>query len=129
MQNDTQDASEVTTTSSDNVQKSTESYDSRPESDYSRNVLAKIIGFITGITLVLLTLRFLLSLLGASTANVLTNFVYNISLPLVAPFFTLFNYNEYVYGVSRFEGSTLVAIVFYGLVAWGIAKLVTLNRR
>lgn len=119
MQNNIQDVSEVTT----------ELYDSRSESDYSQNVLARIIGFITGITLVLLTLRFLLSLLGANTANELTNFVYNISLPLVAPFFTLFNYNNYVYGVSRFEGYTLVAIVFYALVAWGITKLATLNQR
>ncbi|MBC7565109.1 YggT family protein [Candidatus Saccharibacteria bacterium] len=104
-------------------------YDSRSEYDYRRDVLARIIGFITGITLVLLTLRFLLSLLGANTANQLTNFVYNISLPLVAPLFNVFNYNNYVYGVSRFEGYTLVAIVFYALVAWGITKLATLSRR
>jgi hypothetical protein len=40
----------------------------------------------------------------------------------------LFNYHNYTYGTSRFEVYTLVAIVVYSLIAWGIAKLVTLNR-
>jgi hypothetical protein len=45
----------------------------------------------------------------------------------VAPFFGLFGYNMQ-YGVSKFEIYTLVAMAVYAVVAWGLAKLVTLPK-
>jgi YggT family protein len=75
----------------------------------------------------LLALRFLFALLGANPDNWLASFVYAITYPFVAPFFTLFNYN-FTAGVSRFESYTLVAMLFYTLLAWGIAKALSLRR-
>lgn len=128
MEEDIQKVRETTTRSGDTVQKTTEVNDPRARSEHTQNVLERVVWFVAGTLLILLAFRFLLSLLGANTANGLANFVYNTSYPFVAPFFSLFKYDNYAYGVSRFEVYTLVAIAFYAVVAWGIAKLATLNR-
>jgi len=87
---------------------------------------ANFVWYIAGLLEALLALRFVLALLGANPANVFANFVYTISYPFVAPFFSLFNYDLH-YGVSHFESYTLVAMVVYGLIAYAIARLITIN--
>jgi len=89
------------------------------------NLLARIIWFIAGILLILLAFRFVFALLGANPNNGFANFIYTTSHPFVAPFFGLFGY-DLRYGVSRFESFTLVAMAVYALIAWGLARLVTL---
>lgn len=88
----------------------------------------RLVGFSAGLLLVILAFRFVLALLGANSANWFAHFIYSISYPFVAPFFGLFSYN-YSYGISRFEGYTLVAMVVYAFLAWGIMALVDLFRR
>jgi uncharacterized protein YggT (Ycf19 family) len=90
-------------------------------------LLARIIWLITAIVLTILALRFAFVLFGANPDNSIANFVYNVSGPLVAPFFNLFNYNA-VNGIPRFELFTLVAMAVYALVGWGIAHFLTLGR-
>lgn len=98
------------------------------ESTVSGATLAeRVVWYIAGILLVLLAFRFVLALLGANPNNAFANFIYDLSYPFVAPFFSLFGYNLQ-YGVSRFETYTLVAMAVYAIIAWGIAKLFTLNR-
>lgn len=87
----------------------------------------RVVWYIAGVLVVLLALRFLLALLGANPGNAFAHFIYTISYPFVSPFFGIFRYNLQ-YGVSRFETYTLLAIAIYALVAWGIAKLITINR-
>ncbi len=87
----------------------------------------RIIWYVTGVLLVLLAFRFVLAFLGANPSNAFADFIYDASHPFVSPFFSLFGYNLQ-YGVSRFEIFTLVAMAVYAIVAWGITKLVTLNR-
>jgi len=91
------------------------------------NILARIVWYIAGVLLVLLAFRFILALLGANPSNQFANFIYTASHPFVAPFFSLFGYNLH-YGVSRFEIFTLVAMLVYAVIAWGIARLVTIKR-
>ncbi len=91
------------------------------------NTVARIIWFIAGVLLVILAFRFVFALLGANPNNGFANFIYSISHPFVSPFFNLFGYNLH-YGVSRFETFTLVAMAIYALVAWGLARLATINR-
>jgi hypothetical protein len=88
---------------------------------------ARIVSFITSVILAILAVRFIFVLLGANPANGIANFVYNVSEPLVSPFFTLFNY-DFVNGTARFEGYTLVAMLIYALVGYGIARLLTIGR-
>lgn len=87
---------------------------------------ARIIWYVAGVLLVLLTFRFLLALLGANPNNGFADFIYTTSHPFVAPFFSLFGY-DLKYGVSRFEIYTLVAMGVYAVVAYGLARLVTLG--
>ena len=90
-------------------------------------LLARIIWYIAGVLLVLLTFRFVFALLGANSNNAFANFIYNASHPFVAPFFSLFGY-RLQYGVSRFEVYTLVAMAVYAVIAYGLARLVTIGR-
>lgn len=88
---------------------------------------ARIISFITGLILALLAMRFVLSLLGAKQTNAFADLIYSVTYPLVAPFFGLFGYTMQ-YGVARFELETLVAMVVYALMGYGLTKLVTIGR-
>lgn len=97
------------------------------ETAHRQYTAARIVWYVAGVILALLALRFLLALLGANPANAFANFIYSVSYPFVAPFFGLFSY-RLAYGVSRFEIYTLVAMVIYALIAWGIARLITINR-
>ena len=74
----------------------------------------------------LLALRLILQLLGANQGNPFVDLIYGLSGIFAAPFFGMFSYTP-SYGVSYFEVSTLVAILIYALIGWGIAKLFTLN--
>lgn len=87
----------------------------------------RVVWFITGALLVLLAFRFVLALLGANPNNAFADFIYTASYPFVAPFFGLFGY-DLQYGVAKFETFTLIAMAVYAIFAWGIAKLLTLNR-
>lgn len=92
-----------------------------------QNLVARIVWYIAGVLLVLLAFRFVLALLGANPSNGFADFIYSLSHPFVAPFFSLFGYNLQ-YGVSRFETFTLVAAAVYAIVAYGLARLITINK-
>lgn len=128
MSEDTQKVTETTTQVGDTVQKTTEVNDSAANADHQQNVAERVIWYIAGIVLVLLSFRFVLALLGANATNGFANFIYSTSHPFVSPFFSLFNYQNNMNGTSQFEVYTLAAIVVYAVIAWGIARLFTLNR-
>lgn len=96
--------------------------------DYRQTVAARVVWFVAGVLLTILGLRFLFALLGANPNNGFANFIYSVSHPFVAPFFNLFGYN-FTVGSQRFEFYTLVAMAIYALIAYGIAKLITITRR
>ncbi|HXR50249.1 MAG TPA: YggT family protein [Verrucomicrobiae bacterium] len=88
---------------------------------------ARVVWYIAGVLLALLAFRFVLALLGANPNNGFANFIYTVSHPFVAPFFSLFGYNLH-YGVSHFESYTLVGILVYAVIAWGITRLLTIGQ-
>ncbi len=96
--------------------------------DHAASAIERVIYFITGVILTLLTFRFLFSMLGANRGNGFANFIYSSSEPLVRPFFGLFGYSPQ-FGAARFEFETLIAMFFYGAIALGIASLVSMGRR
>ncbi len=87
----------------------------------------QVVYLILGILEVFLALRIVLSLLGANQNNGFAQLVYSVSAPFAAPFFGLFAH-QFQYGESRFEIETIVAMVVYALVAWGIVKLTRIGR-
>jgi hypothetical protein len=86
----------------------------------------QVIWFILGIIEVLLAFRILLKLLGASTTSGFTSFIYALSNPLALPFAGIFNITE-VSG-SIFEWSTLIAMMVYAIIAYGIIALFQLGK-
>ena len=125
---DSQNVNETTTRTGNTIQKNSESVNSHVSSGHGASLIVRIVWYLAGVLLVLLGLRFILSLLGANTTNGFANFIYNTSHPFVAPFFSLFNYHEYIHGTSHLEVYTLIAMLVYALIAWGIAKLVSINQ-
>lgn len=92
------------------------------------SLAARIVWFIAGVLITLLAFRFVLVLLGANQGSGFVDFIYSVSRPFAAPFFGVFGY-AIEYGRSRVELSTLLAIAVYALVAYGIAKLLTIRQR
>jgi len=89
-------------------------------------VAQRIIYYVGGVIIALLLVRFVLQLLGANDANGFVDFIYALSGIFVAPFYGIFG--EPIVGRAQFETSTLVAIIVYGIVTVGVAKLLTLTR-
>lgn len=87
----------------------------------------RIIYFVGGTVLVLLALRFLLLMFGASRASGFVDFIYSVSGPFAAPFNGIFR--EPTYGTAAFDTSTLVAIIVYAIVMVGLANLVTIGSK
>src|SRR5581483_12087859 len=83
--------------------------------------VSQAIYLIFGIVEAVIVIRFILRLLGANAEAGFASFIYRISNPLVAPFLGLFGAPQINGMVLELEA--LVAIVVYGLVAWGLAKL------
>lgn len=120
---------QTTTQNGESVQTNRyETTESSARSAYAQRVVTNLIWFVAGVILVLLAFRFVFSLLGANTSNGFANFIYTTSHPFVAPFFSLFSYN-YSYGISHFEIYTLIAMLVYLVVAWGLTALVNIDRR
>ena len=90
-------------------------------------VFQRVVWYITGIIIALLVLRLVLLMLAANDNAGFVSFIYTVSGLFAAPFFGIFKYQP-TYGQFTFEVSTVVAIVVYALVGWGIAKLATLSR-
>ena len=74
----------------------------------------------------LLLFRFTLKLLGANAGAGFTNLIYSITSVPLAPFRFVFDSNSV--GGSVFEWSTLLSMLVYWFIAWGIVKLIVMGR-
>lgn len=84
-----------------------------------------LIYFLLGVLEVFLVFRLILKITGASTASGFVKFIYSITSLFVLPFEGIFR-KAVAQGVETaavFEPSTLVAIIVYGLLAWGLVVL------
>lgn len=92
---------------------------------------ANAIWFIVGVIEVLLGLRFIMKLLGANPNSGFVDFIYTVSGIFVAPFNGIFSTATAEGDVvsSVFDPATLVAMLIYVLLGWGLVKLLTLNKR
>lgn len=99
-------------------------YEHRRVGNSVGNFAARLVFMASFVVTTLLSLRFILSLIGANPNNLIANFVYNTSSPLVTPFVGLFNYHP-IYGISRFDFESLLALVAYGIIAWILKALLS----
>jgi len=87
--------------------------------------IAGLISLVIGIIAILIAIRIVLKLLAANTASGFTQFIYNVTGPLVRPFLNIFGTPAGDNG-SVFEVSSILAIAIYLLVGWLVMKLVQL---
>jgi hypothetical protein len=83
--------------------------------------ITRVIYFLLGVLEVILILRFLFKLLGANASNSFVVFLYNLSYVFVSPFNGIFN-NPTI-GNNVFEITTIIAMIVYALIAWGLVSL------
>jgi len=108
------------------VQERTSSIESKPD---PKATFVNLVWYVYGLIAILLGIRMILKLTGANADNGFVSFVYSVSGVLSAPFDNIFGVQSAAAGSTEsvFEPSILVAIAVYALVAWGVAKLLTLN--
>jgi hypothetical protein len=85
--------------------------------------------YILGAIEIILVFRFVLKLLGASLASGFVRFVYSFGGVFISPFEGIFR-RAVAPGVetaSVFEPATIVAMIVYAILAWGIVKLVRIS--
>lgn len=86
----------------------------------------RILWYVFYVLEVVLAFRFLLKLLGANPGAGFTDLIYTLSAVPLAPFRFVFSNNAV--GASVFEWSTLLAMIVYWVLVWGIVKLVLMSR-
>lgn len=84
-----------------------------------------VVYYLTGLLEILLVFRFVFKLLGANPSSGFVSFIYSLTGVFLAPFSGIFHTtaSKGSETVSVFDPAILVALVVYGLVGWGIAKL------
>lgn len=113
----------------EHIHRTTEIHDgTHPTMANAAMVLARLIYFVFGVIIAFIILRMVLMLLAANQGNAFVDAVYNISGAFVAPFYGIFGYTP-KFGASVFDTSSLVAIIVYALISWGLVSLVTLGVR
>jgi hypothetical protein len=85
----------------------------------------RIIWFLFAVLEVIIGLRVILKLLGADPLNAFASFIYDIAYPFLVPFFGIVG-EPTTSGGSVLEVSSIIAMVVYLLIAWGITRLLTL---
>jgi len=86
----------------------------------------QIVWYIIGLLEILLAFRFVLKLLAANPGAGFSAFIYNVSYIFAAPFLSVFRVSR-VEG-SIFEWTTLLAMLVYLLIGWGIIKLFFMSK-
>lgn len=95
----------------------------------NRETIEYLIYFVFGFLEVLLVFRFFLKLTGASLASGFVGLVYGITGLFTLPFEGIFR-RGYASGAetsSVLEPSTLVAMIVYIILAWGVVKLIRIS--
>jgi hypothetical protein len=92
----------------------------------SSQTVEYIIYFIFGALEILLAFRLVLKLLGANMASTFVNMIYGLSRIFILPFEGIFRrgVTQGIETTAVFEPSTLVAMIVYAILMWGIVKLV-----
>jgi hypothetical protein len=83
---------------------------------------AAVVWFVVGIVEILIAARFLGKLFGASAHSAFVSFIYQVSGPVVAPFTGIFG--DTGSRTNTFETASLVALVVYAVIGWGLVVLI-----
>ncbi len=90
----------------------------------------KIVYYILGVLEVLLAFRLVFKLLGANPQSPFVSFIYSVSQAFLSPFSGIFR-SAVTKGFetqSVLEPMTIIAMIVYAVVAWGIVKLIEISK-
>jgi|SRR3989338_3477578 len=87
------------------------------------SIVLKLVDYIFGFIEIILGMRVILKLLGASSQAPFSRWIYETSQPLLSPFQGMFP-QSVLSGGFVVEPSTLFAILMYGLISYGISQLI-----
>ena len=90
----------------------------------------KIVYYILGVLEVLLAFRLVFKLLGANPQSPFVSFIYSVSQAFLSPFSGIFR-SAVTKGFetqSVLEPTTIIAMIVYAVVAWGIVKLIEISK-
>lgn len=95
----------------------------------SSQTVEYLIYFVFGTLDILLAFRLILKLMGASLSSGFVSFIYAITGIFILPFEGIFRrgFARGVETTSVLEPATLVALIVYIILAWGIVKLVRIS--
>lgn len=90
----------------------------------------KIVYYILGVLEVLLAFRLVFKILGANPQSPFVSFIYTVSQSFLAPFSGIFRsaVTKGIEAQSVLEPTTIVAMIVYAVVAWGIVKLIEIGK-
>jgi len=90
----------------------------------------KVIYYVLGFLEILLAFRFVFKLLGANPGSSFVAFIYSITQIFMAPFTAIFRaaVTQGIETKAVLEPSTIIAMIVYALIAWGIVKLIVTFR-
>lgn len=100
------------------------------KSDEANFTAGRVVYYIVGILEVLLAFRLIFKLLGANPSSGFVSFIYSISQVFMVPFTAIFR-SAATHGIETkavLEPSTIIAMIVYALIAWGIVKLIIIMR-
>jgi ABC-type Na+ efflux pump permease subunit len=86
----------------------------------------QVVWYLCALLEIILAFRFFLHLAGANAGAGFTAFIYAISWPFAEPFIAVFRAT--VVDGKVFEWTTLLAMVVYLLIAWGIASMLVMSK-
>lgn len=117
-----------TITTEGNSQKPVVNVPVEPEASNSQTV-EYLIYFFFGFLEILLAFRLVLKLMGASVGSSFVGFVYGLTGLFILPFNGIFRrgFSQGIETTSVLEPATIVAIIVYIILAWGIVKLVRIS--
>jgi len=98
------------------------SYDAAAERRMGMFRITRIIYSVLAFLEILLGLRFFLKMIGANPDSGFGGFMYGITAPFAAPFAGLIG--TPIFGNVILEATTLIAMVVYALLFWGIVQVV-----
>ena len=90
----------------------------------------KIVYYILGVLEVLFAFRLIFKLLGANPQSLFVSFIYSVSQAFLIPFSGIFRpaVTKGIEAQSILEPTTIIAMIVYAILAWGIVKLIEISR-
>jgi len=90
----------------------------------------KIVYYILGVLEVLFAFRLVFKLLGANPKSPFVSLIYSVSQAFLSPFSGIFRptVTKGLEAQSILEPTTIIAMIVYAIIAWGIVKLIEISK-